>query len=70
MGNWIHLCIDMQAMFAEQTPWHVPWMADVSPAIIEVTARHPEKTILTRFVPPAKAGDATGMRHIMKSGTR
>jgi nicotinamidase-related amidase len=61
MGKWIHLCIDMQAMFAEQTPWHVPWMADVSPAIIEVTARHPESTIFTRFVPPAKAGDAKGM---------
>jgi len=25
-SRWIHLCIDMQRMSAEDTPWHVPWM--------------------------------------------
>jgi nicotinamidase-related amidase len=42
----------MQRMFAEDTPWHVPWMAKVSPSVVEIAGRHPEKTIFTRFVPP------------------
>lgn len=29
LGNWKHLCIDMQRLFAEDTPWHVQWMASV-----------------------------------------
>jgi nicotinamidase-related amidase len=60
-GNWIHLCIDMQSMFADETPWHVPWMSGISPAVIEVSARHPDRTMFTRFVPPATAAEATGM---------
>lgn len=28
-GQWIHICIDMQRMFSEATPWYVPWMASV-----------------------------------------
>jgi hypothetical protein len=31
LGNWRHICVDMQRMFAEDTPWHVPWMKEVSP---------------------------------------
>ncbi len=60
-ASWIHLCIDMQSMFAEGSPWHVPWMASVSPPIVEVTSHHPERTIFTRFVPPATADVAQGM---------
>ncbi len=60
-SSWAHLCIDMQRMFAEDTHWHVPWMANISPAVIAVSGRHPEKTIFTRFVPPASAEDVTGM---------
>ncbi|NLR97030.1 cysteine hydrolase [Rhizobium sp. P38BS-XIX] len=61
LNNWAHLCIDMQSMFAEQTPWHVPWMASISPAVVEVAACYPQRTIFTRFVPPAAADKATGM---------
>ena len=25
--NVLHLCIDMQTLFAERTDWHVPWPA-------------------------------------------
>jgi nicotinamidase-related amidase len=60
-GRWIHLCIDMQRMFAEGTPWHVPWMKDVSPQIQEIASYHPQKTVFTRFVPPVRASDMTGM---------
>ncbi|WP_080868090.1 cysteine hydrolase [Agrobacterium tumefaciens] len=59
--NWIHLCIDMQRMFAEDTPWHVPWMREVSPQVEEVARWHPERTVFTRFVPPKRAADMPGM---------
>ncbi len=59
--SWIHLCIDMQRMFAEDTPWHVPWMHEVSPQIEEFASRHPEKTIFTRFITPARPEEVRGM---------
>lgn len=58
---WIHLCIDMQRMFAEDTPWHVPWMKEVSPQVQEIARRHPQRTVFTRFVPPKRAEDMLGM---------
>jgi nicotinamidase-related amidase len=58
--HWVHLCVDMQSMFAEKTPWHVPWMSGISPAVVEVASRHPERTVFTRFVPPARANEAEG----------
>ncbi|MBY3300986.1 cysteine hydrolase, partial [Rhizobium laguerreae] len=51
VGEWRHLCVDVQRMFAEDTPWHVPWMARVSPQIEELAGRHPSRTIFTRFLP-------------------
>lgn len=60
-GEWRHICVDMQRMFAEDTPWKVDWMERVSPEILEVVGRHPERTIFSRFIPPARAGDAPGM---------
>ena len=59
-GNWVHLCIDMQRMFAEDTTWHVPWILKVSPSIVEIAGRHPEKTIFTRFVPPVSPEQVPG----------
>ena len=49
----VHLCIDMQAVFAGDTPWHTPWMARVLPVVERIAARHPARTIFTRFIPPA-----------------
>ncbi|MGJ7043522.1 nicotinamidase-related amidase [Shinella sp. BE166] len=58
--NWQHVCVDMQRMFSEDTPWHVPWINGVKDQIVEVSSRHATKTIFTRFVPPRKAADAYG----------
>lgn len=58
--NWRHLCVDMQRMFAEDTPWHVPWMERVKDEVVEVSGRHSERTIFTRFMPPETAEDACG----------
>ncbi|HWT58070.1 MAG TPA: isochorismatase family cysteine hydrolase [Rhizobium sp.] len=60
IGEWRHLCVDMQRMFAEDTPWHVPWMARVSPQIEELAGRHPSRTIFTRFLPPEHADEMPG----------
>lgn len=61
--NWIHLCIDMQRMFAEDTPWHVPWMKEVLSQVEEVARWRPDRTVFTRFVPPKRASDMPGMWH-------
>ena len=60
VGEWRHLCVDMQRMFAEDTPWHVPWMVQISPQIEELAGRHPSRTIFTRFLPPERADDMPG----------
>ena len=60
-GQWRHICVDMQRMFAEDTPWHVPWMNTVLPQVGEVVDRFAERTIFTRFMPPARADDSPGM---------
>jgi nicotinamidase-related amidase len=57
----VHLCIDMQRMFAEKTAWHVPWMKRVLPVIARVARAFPARTVFTRFIPPARAADAHGM---------
>lgn len=60
-GEWRHICVDMQRMFAEDTPWKVSWMERVSPQVLEVVGRHAERTIFSRFLPPARPADAVGM---------
>lgn len=57
---WRHLCVDMQRMFNEQTPWHVEWMGKVLPAMEEVVGRYVDETIFTRFLPPIDASAAVG----------
>ncbi|MDB5524530.1 MAG: isochorismatase-like protein [Rhizobium sp.] len=61
LGEWRHICVDMQRMFAEDTPWHVKWMERISSQVIEVARRHPERTIFTRFVPPENPMALPGM---------
>lgn len=58
--NWMHICIDMQRMFSEDTPWKVDWMPQILPNVEEIAGRYPERTIFTRFVPPEHAQDAPG----------
>lgn len=48
----IHLCVDMQNVFAEDTPWHTPWMTRVLPCVTAIVERHAERTVFTRFMPP------------------
>ncbi len=56
----MHLCVDMQRMFRDETSWHTPWMERVTPVIAEIAGRHAAATVFTRFIPPARAEDLTG----------
>jgi nicotinamidase-related amidase len=56
----VHLCIDMQRLFAEPSPWHVPWMSRVLPGITALAKRCPARTIFSRFIPPETPQKASG----------
>lgn len=58
--NTIHLCVNMQAMFADKTDWNTPWMARVLPNVERLVRRDPARTIFTRFIPAQNAGAAQG----------
>ncbi len=55
----VHLCIDMQNLFAG-TEWHTPWMPRVLPRVLALAAAHPARTVFTRFIPAARAGEGQG----------
>ena len=57
----VHLCVDMQRMFAANTDWKMPWFSRVLPNIVAITAAHPRRTIFTRFIPARKRGQGAGM---------
>ena len=48
----VHLCIDMQELFAQQTAWHVPWAQRPSSMVRRLVCDRPGHTIFTRFLPP------------------
>ena len=52
----VHLCVDMQRMFAKGTEGKMPWLDRVLPNILSITSTHPEETIFTRFIPARKPG--------------
>lgn len=56
----VHLCVDMQNLFARETDWHTPWLARVLPDVRRLAERHPERTIFTRFIPAERPGEGRG----------
>ncbi|MER9962727.1 cysteine hydrolase [Mesorhizobium sp. M0045] len=58
--RWVHLCVDMQRMFAEPTQWHTPWMERVLPNVVALVELDPARTIFTRFIPPRSPDDVGG----------
>ena len=35
-----HLCVNMERMFAEPTPWRVKWLPEFCPRVREIAALH------------------------------
>ena len=60
MNNAVHLCVDMQNIFAKDGPWATPWMDRVIPKVVAITERHTARTVFTRFITPASAQDRPG----------
>src|SRR4051794_11038211 len=58
--NTVHLCVDMQTLFAERTDWHVPWLERVLPTVIRLAEARRERSVFTRFVPPERPEEAVG----------
>jgi nicotinamidase-related amidase len=58
--SWVHICVDMQRMFAEETDWQTPWLPRVLPQVIRLIGPMPERTVFTRFVPRRNAAEAPG----------
>lgn len=56
----VHLCIDMQNIFAPGGLWQTPWMEKVLPTIASIVSRHRDRTIFTRFITPQKPEDRPG----------
>ncbi len=50
----------MQKLFADETPWHTPWMNRILPAVRRIAGAHAAETVFTRFVPARNAGAAPG----------
>ncbi|MCP3402041.1 MULTISPECIES: cysteine hydrolase family protein [unclassified Bradyrhizobium] len=62
--NAVHICVDMQRMFAETTEWKMPWLPRVLPNVVRIAEAHQDRTIFTRFIPARKPGQGAGMwRH-------
>ena len=59
-GRTAHLCLDMQTMFAERTDWHLPWLERVLPIVRRIARAQAERTVFTRFVPPADPAEMPG----------
>ncbi|MBW8852931.1 MAG: cysteine hydrolase [Bradyrhizobium sp.] len=56
----VHLCTDMQNIFAPGGLWATPWMERVLPTIVDIVSRHPPRTIFTRFITPQNPEDRPG----------
>ena len=59
-GSAVHLCVDMQRLFADGSPWATPWVERVLPNVRAIAERHARATIFTRFVPVEHAGEGVG----------
>jgi nicotinamidase-related amidase len=59
-ANAVHLCIDMQRLFAEETDWKTPWMARVLPVILNLCEHKADRTCFTRFIPATNAAGTEG----------
>jgi nicotinamidase-related amidase len=56
----VHLCVDMQNLFAEETPWNTPWMKRVLPVVTRIAEHQPERTVFTRFIPARHPEELAG----------
>jgi nicotinamidase-related amidase len=57
----VHICVDMQRLFAPGTEWGLAWMPRVLPQIVRICELGPGRTIFTRFIPARRPGEGQGV---------
>jgi hypothetical protein len=63
----LHLCIDMQNLFASETPWHTPWMERAVPVVVRIVELCPSRTVFTRFIPPHRPDQMPGCWALLRT---
>jgi nicotinamidase-related amidase len=56
----IHLCLDMQRLFAPGSVWSTPWMTRVTPNVVRIVETFGLRNVFTRFIPPMRPQDMPG----------
>lgn len=59
-ANAVHVCVDMQRMFHDGTPWRSPWLERILPRVTAICRHNPGRTVFTRFVPAERPGEGQG----------
>ncbi|MEA2781865.1 MAG: hypothetical protein QOK29_3409 [Rhodospirillaceae bacterium] len=59
--NTVHVVVDMQRLFAEDTGWQVPTIGEIVPNLRRLIDHRPERALYTRFVTPRNAAAAHGV---------
>jgi nicotinamidase-related amidase len=59
----LHLCIDMQRLFAEPTQWYVPDLATILPTVEQLADYLPGGTIFTKFITAKNPEGQVGRWH-------
>ena len=59
-GEAVHLCVDMQELFRQDTPWKTPWMSRIAPVVTRIARAHPRWNVFTRFIPADRSEAGVG----------
>jgi nicotinamidase-related amidase len=56
----LHVCVDMQLMFALETKWASGAIWRALPGILEISGQYTSQTVFTRFICPRDLGETAG----------
>src|SRR4051812_46831855 len=59
-GEWTHICVDMQLLFAPGEEWGLAWLPRVLPRVSRLCEADPARTYFTRFIPANRPGQGQG----------
>jgi len=57
----VHVAVDMQRLFAEDTGWQVPGLADILPNVLRLVGHRPGRTLYPCFITPPSTSAARGV---------
>lgn len=60
ISDAVHLCVDMQNIFAPGGLWETPWMEKVLPTVTSIASRYQVRTVFSRFITPQDPEDRPG----------